>query len=123
MIKEALEAAVNFIKSVHSGEWSGGEYSRDGVLTIIEEALAEIEKCEPVAWQGLGICTLEKPTKNSHLFSPLYAHPKSKWVGLSDEEVRTAYRAISEKEWAIGGMEDAEPFARAIEAKLKEKNT
>ena len=49
--------------------------------------------------------------------------PKRVWVGLTDEEVRAAYCTISDKEWAIGGMSDAEPFARTIEAKLKEKNT
>ena len=47
---------------------------------------------------------------------------KREWQGLTDEEVRTAYCTISDKEWAIGGMSDAEPFARAIEAKLKVKN-
>lgn len=48
---------------------------------------------------------------------------KREWVGLTDGEVRAAYCAISDKEWAIGGMSDAEPFARAIEAKLRELNT
>lgn len=49
--------------------------------------------------------------------------PVREWVGLTDEEVRAAYCTISDKEWAIGGMSDAEPFARAIEAALKTKNT
>ena len=49
--------------------------------------------------------------------------PKREWVGLTDEEVRAAYCTISDKEWAIGGMEDATKFTQAIEAKLKEKNT
>jgi hypothetical protein len=118
MIKEALEAAVNFIKSVHSGEWSGGEYSRDGVLTIIEEALAEIEKCEPVAWQGLGICTLEKPTKNSHLFSPLYAHPKSKWVGLNEEFIDEIY-----DNYVVHEYMTFDTLINRLSEKLKELNT
>ena len=45
------------------------------------------------------------------------------WVGLTREEIVEAYCSIHVKEWAIGGMDDVLPFTRAIEAKLKEKNT
>ena len=48
---------------------------------------------------------------------------KKSWVGLTEKNVVDAYISVSGKEWAIGGLEDALPFARAIEAKLKEKNT
>ncbi len=45
---------------------------------------------------------------------PLYTHPpRREWVGLTDEEVRDIFTKM---EWW-------KPFARAIEAKLKEKNT
>lgn len=50
------------------------------------------------------------------------APPQREWQGLTDEEVQTAYCSICDTEWAIGGMGDAEPFARAIEARLKGKN-
>ena len=40
--------------------------------------------------------------------------PKRKWVGLTDEEIDT---------WNIVGHESLREFVRAIEAKLKEKNT
>jgi hypothetical protein len=44
---------------------------------------------------------------------PLYTHPpRREWVGLTDEEVRDIFTKM---EWW-------KPFARAIEAKLKEKN-
>jgi hypothetical protein len=48
--------------------------------------------------------------------------PKREWVGLTGPEVVEAYRSVSEKEWAIGGLADARVFFCAIEAKLKEKN-
>ena len=38
------------------------------------------------------------------------------WIGLTDEE-------ILKSEWAIGANDVLLNFARAIEAKLKEKNT
>jgi hypothetical protein len=46
---------------------------------------------------------------------PLYtAPPKREWVGLTDDEIWDAYeKGMYEEMW----------FARAVEAKLKEKNT
>jgi hypothetical protein len=85
-------------------------------------------KQEPMAWlysDAKGRPVLIKsnvaPYKDG---TPLYSKPtKPEWVSLTDEEVRAAYCAISNKEWAIGGMENATKFTQAIEAKLKEKNT
>jgi hypothetical protein len=48
--------------------------------------------------------------------------PQREWVGLTGPEVDEAYRSVSEKEWAIGGLDDARVFFCAIEAKLREKN-
>lgn len=50
--------------------------------------------------------------------------PQRAWQGLTDEEVKAEYMTHSPGvEWACGGLDDAYSFARAIEAKLKEKNT
>ena len=48
--------------------------------------------------------------------------PQREWVGLTGSEVVEAYCSVSEKEWAIGGLDDARVFFCAIEAKLREKN-
>jgi len=48
---------------------------------------------------------------------------KKEWVGLTGPEVDAAYKSVSDKEWAIGGLTDARVFFCAIEAKLREKNT
>ena len=40
---------------------------------------------------------------------------------LTETDMRNAYRKVSDKEWAIGGMEDARVFARAIEAAILRK--
>jgi hypothetical protein len=51
---------------------------------------------------------------------PLYtAPPKKEWVGLTDEEILEEYRQSYGDD---GNLTDVY-FARAIEAKLKEKNT
>ena len=42
------------------------------------------------------------------------------WVGLTDEEI---HEVVSKKWWDWEDAFDIEGFSRAIEAKLKEKNT
>jgi hypothetical protein len=47
------------------------------------------------------------------------AQTESTWVGLTDEQIEDAWRKVE-----TGDFYDCvQPFARAIEAKLKEKNT
>ncbi len=82
-----------------------------------------VDEPEPVAWmnhEGTGaLCVaggMDIPDWK-HLFpTPLYvAPPQRNWRGLTDEEVHNT----------AGYVEDRAlfRFARAIEAKLKEKNT
>ena len=58
-------------------------------------------KDEPVAWEQF----------HEHMAGPNYVAPQRTWVGLKDDD---------EIPW--DGV-DAKSFAKAIEAKLKEKNT
>ena len=82
---------------------------------------------EPVAWINVEKRRLEwdKPTlwetptvvKLDRI--PLYTHPVKE---LTDEEIVEVYCQIGgNKEWAIGDMNDAMPFARAILRKAQEK--
>jgi hypothetical protein len=51
------------------------------------------------------------------------APPSKPWVSLTDEEVIDVYcKQADGTEWAIGGLKDAMPFAKAIEAALRSKN-
>jgi hypothetical protein len=54
---------------------------------------------------------------------PIPLYTQQEWVGLTNDEVVEAYQSVSDKEWAIGGLDDARVFSCAIEAKLKDKNT
>jgi len=74
-------------------------------------------KDEPVAWMNKhGACKtslfreMEAGAKEEYTI-PVYTQPQRTWVGLKDDD---------EIPW--DGV-DAKSFARAIEAKLKEKNT
>ena len=82
-----------------------------------EQALAEQPTQEPVAWQWLKSGHMRKKipkTATPEHWRPLYTHPHQ-WQGLSDDEIIPMYNEPSS---------DAEmiEFARAIEAKLREKN-
>ena len=87
-------------------------------ITALRTAIEAAEKQEPVCdkdprgcWSVR--CQLGKVCKNTSL------QPQREWVGLTDEEFRQAC-------WSSGldGLtEDREYACRAIEAKLKEKNT
>lgn len=51
------------------------------------------------------------------------AQPERQWQGLTSTELREVYIAVNGKEWCLGGISDADSFCKAVEAKLKEKNT
>jgi hypothetical protein len=109
LMTEALEVMMS---AINSGDWKvDGACSPHVTIVRLTNRLAQPET-EPV---------LEKPkfwvsTGMGHT-KPLYtAPPKREWVGLTDEEVMLVMDDVLEG----GGWLDV---ARAIEAKLKEKNT
>ena len=80
---------------------------------------------EPVAWLstdciGERYLCFTKPKDNDPV-QPLYTTPpKREWVGLTDEEIQ---KVVSKKWWDWEDLFDIEGFSRAIEVKLREKNT
>ncbi len=98
--------------------------ANEKAFKAIKEALAEqlTQQQEPVAWitkNGKGWLRWHKPEdseKNKDSI-PLYTAPTSKpWVGLTDDEI-----ALICAECSLRTPCDIY-YARAIEAKLKEKN-
>ena len=93
------------------------EAIREHAMYEVQRLGQEIEQ-EPVAFlstDGLGeryLC-FDKPQDDDPV-QPLYTHPQRTWVGLTDDEIDT---------WNIVGHESLREFVRAIEAKLKEKNS
>ena len=81
---------------------------------------------EPVAWMvympdGKSVCVTDNPADftDQHRALPLYTFPpKPEWVRLTDEELKL----LCNESYIMYGDYAAE-FVRAIEAKLKEKNT
>ena len=113
MSSEILKLALEALEDLGMKHFeSTGEVLYKETFTAIKEALAQPEQ-EPVAWMN------DTGTHIDLNFSgrgtPLYITPPQRtWVGLTDEE-------ISAIDWKSD--ETLHDFARAIEAKLKQKNT
>lgn len=104
---------------------------------VTKQARAAIEQMrvadEPVAWlyqikpDGNMAVSLQMMQSIDHEHvreTPLYTHPqpKRKWVGLTDEEIHDIYDHVAKQE-PYSGAVTRRNVARAIEAKLREKNS
>jgi hypothetical protein len=83
-----------------------------------------VDKQEPVAWLktwsdgSVSVLKTKSHAFADHELEPLYtAPPKKQWVGLTDEEINSV---CYKRDWTAPWTDVA--FARAIEAKLREKN-
>jgi len=117
---EALEAITKSNQSDHQAEIA------EDAITAIKAALEA--KDEPVAWAMLhdnghfigAIHPNEHAIVEGEYITPLYTTPPQRtWVGLTDEEILVKCEAVPDYDI---GNHDLIQFARAIEAKLKEKN-
>jgi hypothetical protein len=115
---EAMKQALDFL------EWFAGDdhsirpkHKAPEIAVALRRAIAEAEKQEPVAFRNIEtgeFCTGGFLRKDWAKWQPLYAAPpKREWVGLTDHELQ------------VLDFNDPErgKLARAVEAKLKERNT
>ena len=134
-MKEALRLALGalqrFIKyDYNENPFDGKDVEGVEAITAIKKALAQPEQ-EPVAWAMLhdnghfidAIHPDEHARVEGKYIHPLYTTPPQR-KPLSDEEIYSLADSLEiwnedDEEWIL----DPNTFARAIEAKLKEKNT
>jgi hypothetical protein len=128
--QQALEALEGW---ANHGKWVWPESALETckrntveALDALRAALAQPEQ-EPVAWrfqsplseEGQWEYGKEPPVGSRWAIEPLYTHPpRREWRGLTEEERDAVIR------WAVD-QEDthfSRTVARAVEAKLKEKN-
>ena len=97
-------------------------------LTALEAALAEpaikesltVAKPEPVAWMSDSDVGFYKEEFGNYPCVPLYtAPPRREWVGLTDDERDSITDKVIGFNSCCGWEDD---YAKAIEAKLREKN-
>ena len=142
--KEAMAMALEALEYIDDGANNQGAHTgiswrcvsnkAQPAIASLHQAIAEAEKQEPYAYTYLGIkndgsqhgphlCWKpEYMDVMSHskgaIAVPLYTTPPQRtWVGLTDEDIGDAYVA-----WDDTNGASFADFARAIEAKLKQKN-
>jgi hypothetical protein len=108
-IKEALDALEDLLYHDEEPDQRLGR-----AVYVLQEAVKEAEKQEPVAWMHKETGLLRREISKaadwySNYWQPLYAAPRQ-WVGLTDEEKRQIV------------LDDPIDWVAAIEAKLKKKN-
>jgi hypothetical protein len=110
-LRDAAELALTALENTCPNNWTS-------VKENLRKALAQPEP-EPVAWgnkKGEFKVHQEADDAFKSTAIPFYtAPPKREWVGLTDEEVKDIV-------WNLP-YEPSQEHIRAIEAKLKEKNT
>jgi hypothetical protein len=118
-MKQALEALTN--RDPHRAKELQNE-----AITALKQAIKEAEEAEPHYWAytskitGAEVVTAQPPDRiiepEQFYIKSLYTHPAKPWQGLSEEDISDAMTTHHGYEtlWVS--------FARAIEAKLKEKN-
>jgi len=125
-MKQALEALLSAEAEMNC------EY---GATELLRQAIEQAEKQEPVAWKNVAIRLGEElssvgPDGYYNMTAEQWldwamdqqprgknslSQPQREWVGLTDEEVKDIV-------WNLP-YEPSQEHIRAIEAKLKEKNT
>ena len=94
-----------------------------GKCCMTGEALEQPAQ-EPVAWMNDIAFSINKDELTADKFGdivPLYTHPHQ-WQGLTDDEILDLEQKYTDLLVGGGTMFHFEEFARAIEAKLKDKN-
>jgi hypothetical protein len=83
---------------------------------------------KPIAWYD-PTNDVVSTDKDSPLFTPLGQvwplYPQRAWVGLTDKEIEAIWEVAMFANYGVGAELSNQPFvhyARAIEAKLKDKN-
>jgi hypothetical protein len=116
MSVEAMKQALEALEVVPI-PLAKGRRALEAAMDTLRQAIEQAEKQEPVAYiehhKGGDNLRWEEVNHEYAKATPLYtAPPQREWIGLTDEEV-------SETLTEHHGWQQ---FAKAIEAKLKEKN-
>lgn len=103
--KELLQQALDALtKLIHEDLFNPAE-------NAIEAIKARLAQPEPI------------PTNNGRYLTGYKAPPNKEWVGLTDEEIHLAYSDVLRQSLREQDKTVVFNVCRAIEAKLKEKNS
>jgi len=130
---KALDLALEALMPFSTPNWAGTgvDKANEAITAIKQVRSAPVQ--EPVAWRfqsavGGWAYGKEPPIGSKYAVQPLYATPPNvatplasqrQWVGLTDEEIEQVWKRVQANDF----HDCVQPFARAIEAKLKAKNS
>ena len=126
-MKQALEALESWQKTCLDCGRASEELGRaTKSITALRQAIEQAEKQEPVAWVHLDNwksgnfwpddCFSD--TSDPPEMTPLYTvPPQREWQGLTDDEITEIDRGLDARSYSSFA------YTRAVEAKLREKNT
>ena len=116
----SIEAMKLALDALHNIDQS----NNDDAITALRQAIEQAQKQEPVGFMCQGcfyeLDDVDEYCDREHVY--FYTHsspPQHQWVGLSDEErknIMVECESTGDWAWELNA-------AKAIEAKLKEKNT
>jgi hypothetical protein len=123
-MKQMLEVVEAAIKA---GDWKvDGACDPDMAIHALRQAIEQAEKQKPVAfvtgtYAGRFVVKPLNPAMVLPVNMALYTtpQPQREWVGFTDEEISDMWCEVSNTDFVTA---DTHVFARAIEAKLKQKN-
>mgnify|MGYP006140265347 CR=1 FL=1 len=125
--RQRLEAIIAVVCKYLPNDGISRAEAMSQIIELVDP-LPESSEQEPVAWVAgykTGQCVIA-PIDGNTVFPTglaLYTAPtKRAWVDLTTEEIRAEYIADRDKYFADIDCNDLIMIARAIEAKLKEKN-
>ena len=138
-LKMAIEALEQYVKVVqhkfNAENWGDIEDGGKPAIKAIQACKEALEQPaqEPVAWYWDNnhrdkipyVCVERGNPKMDDIFGtpiPLYTHPAPSWQGLSDDEIGVLFDSVMANDTESTEFFGID-FARAIEAKLKEKNS
>jgi hypothetical protein len=126
VLKQALDALETelFIDWTNNDEFNASAEKMHDAITSLQQAITEMESQEPVALPCCGYTDANAVKWNPlngvvqcHNCGQNYTTSQRTWVGLTNNELQP----IADEYRILFGSW-VEDFARAIEAKLKEKN-
>jgi len=130
LAKQEQDKPYGYVRADGKGLFIYGEHQfqeTEGIELVPVYLRSKQEQGEPVAWRHKGqpwqfktnYC-INLPDVVPESWEPLYTTPQQRtWVGLTDEEIYSEYVRFEIQ----GGFNRFEYAIKAIEAKLKEKNT
>ena len=120
--KKAMRLALDALETEVSIDWTNNdEFNASAekmheAIAALKERLAQPEQ-EPVAFASHGVINWIADKQFQHEADLYTTPPQRTWVWLTDEDIGDAYVA-----WDDADGASFADFARAIEAKLKQKN-